>query len=77
MEKGNNKGAVSLKDSVYALQEPTTGSYIALRGEHPKLAPLHLATIAPVTEECLDELTQLASVKLAGIPHELVRVDAL
>lgn len=67
---------VRLKDSVYALQEPSTGAYIALRGEQPKLAPLHLATLAPVTEQCLDELTQLASRKLAGIPHELVRVDA-
>lgn len=66
-----------LKDSVYALQEPTTGEYIAIRGEQPKLVPLHLATTAPVTPQCLGELAQLASQKLAGIPHELVRVDRL
>lgn len=71
------QGKVSLKDSVYALQEPTTGEYIALRGEQPKLVPLHLATTAPATAECFGALVQLASEKLAGIPHELVRVEAL
>lgn len=64
------------KTSVYAVQEPTLGKYIAFRGEVPKLVPLHLATLAPATEACRDCLVQLASEKLAGIPHEFVRVDA-
>jgi hypothetical protein len=73
-------GKIQLKDSVYVLREPQTGQYIALRGEQPKLAPLHLATLAPADRpECLTELEELASRKLAktGTPHELVRVDAL
>lgn len=66
-----------LKCSVYALQDPETGQYIALTGATPKLAPLHLATLAPATPVCLSKLQQLASAKLAGrTPHELVRVDA-
>ncbi len=71
------KSQARLKQSVYALQEPTLGSYIALRGPAPKLTPLHLATICPATEACREELARLASVRLAGIPHELVRVDAV
>jgi hypothetical protein len=70
------QGTVRLKDSVYALREPETGQYIALRGEQPKLAPLHLATTAPATEVCLAQLAQLASRRLPGVPYELVRVDA-
>jgi len=66
-----------LKQAVYALQDPATGQYIALHGATPKLAPLHLATMAPASAECLAKLQQLASAKLAGsTPHELVRVDA-
>jgi hypothetical protein len=66
-----------LKGSVYALQDPATGQYIALHGAAPKLAPLHLATLAPASADCLAKLEQLASQKLAGsTPHELVRVDA-
>jgi hypothetical protein len=66
-----------LKCSVYALQDPATGQYISFRGATPKLAPLHLATLAPATPECLGKLEQLASQKLgSNTPHELVRVDA-
>ncbi len=67
---------IRLKASVYALVEPTLGAYLSVRGAEPRLAPLHLATIAPATEECRECLARLASSKLAGIPHELVRVDA-
>lgn len=69
------KGKVELKAPVYALQEPVTGAYIALRGAQPKLE--HLATIAPATAECLVCLQGLATMKLAGTPHEIVRVDRL
>lgn len=67
-----------LKGSVYVMQEPTTGAYIAMRGEQPTLtAELHLATLAPADRpECLNKLLARASVKLQGIPHELARVDA-
>lgn len=71
------RGKVQLKDSVYALKEPVTGAYIALRGTTPHLVTeVHLATLAPATPECLGCLAALASRKLAGTPHELVRVDA-
>lgn len=72
------RGTGKLKGSVYVMVEPTTGAYIAMRGEKPKLTrQLHLATLAPASPECLNELAALASSKLAGIPRELVRVDAL
>jgi hypothetical protein len=73
------QGRVQLKGSVYALQEPVSGAYIALRGARPQIThQLHLATIVPATDECLGCLQTLASSKLAGTgtPHELVRVDA-
>jgi hypothetical protein len=65
----------TLKVSVYALQSVPYEQYIALRGAAPKFAPLHLATIAPATEDCRACLEQLASRKLAGVAYELVRVD--
>lgn len=70
---------VALKGSVYVAVEPTTQAYIAMKsGEQPRLVTkLHLATLAPDTPACFAELAALASVRLAGIPHELVRVDAL
>jgi len=70
--------AVTLKHPVYALHEPVLGAYIAARDETtpPRIAPLHLATIAPVNPACREELVQLASRRLAGTPHEIVRVDA-
>lgn len=70
--------AVTLKHPVYALHEPVLGAYIAAHDEStpPHLAPLHLATLAPVNAECREKLVQLASRRLAGQPHELVRVDA-
>lgn len=72
------KGRVQLKAPVYALKDPETGAYIALRGEQPKLArALHLATICPATPGCLIKLQTLASRRLAGVPHELERVDRL
>lgn len=68
-----------LKQSVWALREPETQQYIAFSNEHrpPVLAPLHLATLAPDRPECLAEFQQLASRRLAGVPYELERVDAL
>jgi hypothetical protein len=65
-----------LKSSVYVVQAPSLGLYFALRGERPRLAPLHLATLAPDTPDGLIELALLAQEKLDGIPHEVVRVDA-
>lgn len=68
-----------LKQSVWALKEPDTQQYIAFGDEHrqPKLAPLHLATVAPDRPECLAELQRLASVRLAGVRYDLERIDAL
>lgn len=70
---------VTLKDSVYVAVEPVTETYIAMQsGELPKLVTeIHLATTAPATPECFAEFAALMSRRLAGIPHELVRVDAL
>lgn len=67
-----------LKGSVYAIQEPNSSAYVSLRGQKPQLVDkLHLATLAPADRpECLAELIALASAKLQGTPHELVRVDA-
>ena len=70
---------VRLKQSVWALREPDTQQYIAFSDAHstPRLAPLHLATVAPDRPECLAELQRLASVRLGGVRYELERVDAL
>lgn len=69
---------IHLKQSVYAMQEPVLGTYIAMRGAQPRATTeIHLATVVPATAECLAKLQSLASRKLAGVPHELVRVDAL
>jgi len=71
-------GQIRLKAPVYAMQEPTVGAYIALRGERPRLEQsIHLATIVPATPDGLVELQSLATRKLAGMPHELVRIDRL
>jgi len=67
---------VRLKASVYALEDPVTGQTIAARGREPKVAPLHLSTIAPTTPECRAALERLASARLPGIAYELVRIDA-
>lgn len=71
--------AIRLKQAVWALQEPDSALFIAFGHEHrePRLAPLHLATIAPDRPECLAELQQIASRRLAGVRYDLVRVDAL
>ena len=65
-----------LKDSVYALEDPNLGIYIALKGPAPRLKPLRLATLAPATAAGRRELAIVASGTIAGQPHELVRVDA-
>jgi hypothetical protein len=77
-QQEKHRPAVTLKHPVYALHEPVLGAYIAARDENkpPRLAPLHLATLAPVNAECREKLVQLASRRLAGVPHEIVRVDA-
>lgn len=62
------------KGSVYALQEPSTGQYLAIGDQGATLAPLAEATTAEPHR--LAELLQLASRKLANTPHDLVRVDA-
>ena len=62
----------TLKDSVYVAQEPITGAYIDLRKTGPQLRPLPLATLCFT----LDPLAERALERLAGIPHEIVRVDA-
>jgi hypothetical protein len=79
MERGACSTGITLKDSVYALKDQASGEYIAFADESkaPRLAPLHLATLAPTTPACLDELEQLASRRLQGVPYELERVDAL
>ncbi len=67
---------VRLKASVYALEDAATGQTIAARGDRPKVAPLHLSTIAPATPECRTALERLASARLNGVAYDLVRVDA-
>lgn len=66
---------VRLKQPVYALVDPGTEQYIALASEHrpPRLAPLHLATLAPATPEGLSRLQQLASRR--GVACDAIRVD--
>lgn len=76
MARSTHHPKVTLTAPVYALEEPVTGQYIAARGATPKLVPLHLATICPVRPECFNALARTASQKLAGIPHEIVRVEA-
>jgi hypothetical protein len=68
-----------LKDSVWILRDAQTQQPIAFADEHrePRLAPLHLATMAEDTPEALDAFTQLASRRLAGRCYELERIDAV
>lgn len=68
-------GKATLKISVYALEDVTTGQTIAARGPSPKVAPLHLSTIVPATSECRTALERLASARLHGVAYDLVRVD--
>lgn len=70
-----------LKGSVWVLRDIDTQQFISIGSEHqaPRLAPLHLATLAKDTPEDLAELQRLASRRLAptGARYELERVDAL
>ena len=62
----------TLKDSVYVAVEPVTGGYIDMRKAGPRLAQLPFATLCFE----LDPIARCAAERLAGIPHEIVRVDA-
>lgn len=66
-----------LKGSVRVLVDAASQQYIALADEArpPRLAPLHLATLAPDTPEGLEYLQQLASRR--GVACELARVDCV
>ena len=78
MQRGDGAARLKeLKDSVRVLVDPATEQYIALADEArpPKLAPLHLATLAPDTPEGLEYLQQLACRR--GVACDAVRVDAL
>lgn len=68
-----------LKGPVWILRDPDTQQPIAFADEHrpPRLAPMHLATMAADTPQALSEFQQLASRRLQGVPYELERVDAL
>jgi hypothetical protein len=68
-----------LKGSVWALKDPDTEQYIAFGNEHqaPRLAPLHLATLARDTDADLAALKQLASRRLQGQRYCLERIDAV
>lgn len=65
-----------LKDSVYAVEEPTLGLFFRLKTPPPRIAPLPLATLAPATLPGRLQLAERAAALLQGVPHELVRVDA-
>jgi hypothetical protein len=65
-----------LKDSVYAIEEPNLGLYFRLAVPLPKIGPLRLASLAPATPSGRRDLVVRAAAPLAGMPHELVRVDA-
>ena len=65
-----------LKDSVYALEEPTLGLYLCLAGETPRVAPLRQASIVPAASSSRAELVCRAAAVLSGQPYEIVRVDA-
>lgn len=68
-----------LKDSVYALEDPTVpGLYIRLDADTPRLKPLPQSCLMPATAAGRTEIARRASEALAplGIPHELVRIDA-
>lgn len=79
-DKKNEAPGNRLKDSVHALKDAASGEYIALADESkpPRLAPLHLATLAPHDRpECLDELKRIAGRRLPGHAYDLERIDAL
>ena len=65
-----------LKDSVYAVEEPNLGLYFRLTTPRPQVGPLRLASLAPATPPGRADLVSRAAVPLAGMPHELVRIDA-
>lgn len=67
-----------LKTSTWAIQDPATEQLIAFGDENvqPRLAPTHLATLCQDPAQ-LPRFIQLASRRLAGVPHELVRIDRL
>lgn len=65
-----------LKDSVYALEEPTLGLYILFTPDAPRVAPLRQASLAPANPTGRSELVCRAAAVLSGQPYELVRVDA-
>jgi hypothetical protein len=69
----------TLKGAVWILRDLDTQQPIAFADEHrpPRLAPLHLATMAADTPKALSEFQQLASRRLQGVRYELERIDAL
>lgn len=66
-----------LKDSVYALEDPSVpGLLYRLGGERPTLTPRATATLAPASPAYRAQLCARAVVQLSGLPHDLVRLDA-
>lgn len=61
-----------LRQSIYILEEPTTGLAYQVRGRTPRLKPRATASHFG----CARSAMEAAAVSLAGTPHELVRVDA-
>ena len=63
---------ITLKQTVWALQEPVTGLHYRLCGRQATLRPGLLGTLFP----SLDCAARCAADRLAGIPHEVVRLDS-
>lgn len=75
MVQVHQPGKARLKRSVYVWTEPTTGAYVALRGETPRVVEaLHLATLFPACERGLVAMAAAAA-RHPGAMIELLRVD--
>jgi len=63
---------IRLRDSVYVLEEPTTGMAYQVRGDAPRLKPRATASFFDSAKAALEAAVQ----HLGGQKYELVRVDA-
>lgn len=63
---------ITLKQSCWALQEPVSGLHFRLSGERPHLSRDLFGTLFSSPEHAIETASRL----LAGIPHELIRLEA-
>lgn len=63
---------IRLKSPCYVLEEPVTGLHYRVGLDGLELRPGKLGTLFPSAESA----TEFAARELAGIPHQLARIDA-